>query len=239
MPSHDTTEKSVAAQFLHTEVSRLGAQPGLRSLPPGPERDFLTLTWGPIVYRTTYAPESHRLLPLFLRALNEAIQTALHRLPGTREEIHLLEKTYASKVFSAQDQYQDVGEDVIRQIFHDWKVSLALPSIELPVRLRLCLIVDDAVLASFAKQVDLAAKEGQDAHTSGCPIKVLEENFPDSHRRDSNPAVGSFPGWTTVALSSLVEVYDGLREGKGLMKYHSPGSVYMGGGDWKAESEAF
>ncbi|KAG2420948.1 hypothetical protein HFD88_000562 [Aspergillus terreus] len=188
MPSHDTTEKSVTAQFLHTEVSRLGAQPGLRSLPPGPERDFLTLTWGPIVYRTTYAPESHRLLPLFLRALNEAIQTALHRLPGTREEIHLLEKTYASKVFSAQDQYRDVGEDVIRQIFHDWKVSLALPSIELPVRLRLCLIVDDAVLASFAKQVDLAAKEGQDAHTSACPIKVLEENFPDSHRRDSNPA---------------------------------------------------
>ncbi|GES62334.1 CUE domain protein [Aspergillus terreus] len=188
MPSHDTTEKSVAARFLHTEVSRLGAQPGLRSLPPGPERDFLTLTWGPIVYRTTYAPESHRLLPLFLRALNEAIQTALHRLPGSREEIHLLEKTYASKVFSAQDQYQDVGEDVIRQIFHNWKVSLALPSIELPVRLRLCWIVDDAVLASFAKQVDLAAKEGHDAHTSGCPIKVLEENFPDLHRRDSNPA---------------------------------------------------
>jgi hypothetical protein len=33
---------------------------GLRSLPPGPERDFLTLSWGPIVYRTSYAPETKR-----------------------------------------------------------------------------------------------------------------------------------------------------------------------------------
>jgi hypothetical protein len=40
---------------------------GLRLPYPGPERDFLTLSWGPIVYRTSYAPETKRLLPVFMR----------------------------------------------------------------------------------------------------------------------------------------------------------------------------
>lgn len=64
---------SSASAFLKEEGFGLGSSPGLRSLPPGPERDFLTLSWGPIIYRTSYAPDTKRLLPVFLRCLNDAV----------------------------------------------------------------------------------------------------------------------------------------------------------------------
>lgn len=236
MPSHDTSGQSVAAQFLQTEVSRLGSQPGLRSLPPGPERDFLTLTWGPIIYRTTYSKESNRTLPIFLRALNEAIRAGLHRLPGTENQIHALEASFASRVFSVQNRYEGASEVEVRAIFHNWKVSLALPSIELPIRLRLCLVVDEVVLSSFGKANDVATQQERAPDYLRCLVKIIEENFPDLYRRDSNPAVGSYPGWTTVALSALVEVYDGLRQGKELRCYHRPDSIYVGNEEWEMES---
>lgn len=235
MLSHDAPGQSVATQFLHTEVSRLGAQPGLRSLPPGPDRDFLTLTWGPIVYRTSYSPESGRVLPVFLRALNDAIREGLHRLPGTEKQIHVLEASYASRVFSLQEQYEGASEVEVREFFHNWKVSLSLPSIELPVRLRLCLVVDDRVIASFAEATHLATQQECAPDYSRCRVRIIEENFPDLYRRDSNPAVGLYPGWTTVVLSALVEVYNGLRQGKGLVWYHRPGSVYTGNEIWEED----
>jgi hypothetical protein len=40
------------------------------------QRDFLTLSWGPIVYRTSYAPETKRLLPVFMRYLNSSVARA-------------------------------------------------------------------------------------------------------------------------------------------------------------------
>ncbi|KAJ5131378.1 uncharacterized protein N7515_007417 [Penicillium bovifimosum] len=72
-PTPEPTQyTSPANLFLEEEVYQLGSCPGVRSLPPGAERDFLTLSWGPIVYRTSYAPETKRLLPVFLRCLNDA-----------------------------------------------------------------------------------------------------------------------------------------------------------------------
>ncbi|KAH1620398.1 hypothetical protein KXX16_001609 [Aspergillus fumigatus] len=195
--------------FLQKEVYRLGSEPGLRSLPPGPERDFLTLTWGPIVYRTTYAPDSQRLIPIFLRALNEEIQKALSRcLSGSPEQIRLLETTYASKVFNSQEGYDGLDEETVRESFHDWKVALALPAIELPVRLRMCLMIDEGVLSRLTTTVDMSSMVEEDADYSSCPVKVIEENFPDVHRRDSKPTKDDYPGWTKVALSAIVEVYD-------------------------------
>lgn len=237
MPSSQSPESSAASRFLQSEVYRLGAQPGLRSLPQTPDRDFLTLTWGPIIYRTTYAPESDRLLPIFLRALNDETQHALPRtLSGTPKQLRLLETTYASKVFSVEDSYQGANEATIRKAFRQWKIALALPSFELPVRLRICLIVDDVVLASLTKRVN-AASEGKGVDFSRCPVKVVEENFPDKVRRNSNPATGPYPGWTTVVLSSIVEVYNGLRHGNGLVEYHEPGRVYTGNGQWELERD--
>ncbi|KAK1146976.1 hypothetical protein N8T08_002304 [Aspergillus melleus] len=238
MPSSQSPEPSAASRFLQSEVYRLGAQPGLRSLPQSPERDFLTLTWGPIIYRTTYAPESDRLLPIFLRALNDETQQALPRcLSGTPKQIHLLETTYASKVFSIENSYEGADEATIRKAFRQWKIALALPSFELPVRLRICLIVDDVVLASLTKRMNAAVSEDKDRDFSRCPVKVVEENFPDKVRKNSNPAVGPYPGWTTVVLSSLVEVYNGLRHGNGLVEYHQPGRIYTGNGQWDLECD--
>ncbi|KAF9887071.1 hypothetical protein FE257_010565 [Aspergillus nanangensis] len=240
MSAQDVSNPSVAAQFLQTEVYRLGAEPGLRSRPPGPERDFLTLTWGPFVYRTTYTSESNRYLPVFLQALNESIQKELHSLPGTPEQIHQLEKTYASRVFNAGDLYSEAPEACIRDSFHDWKVSQALPSIELPVRLRACLVVDENSLSFLAEMRERATGSEREADYSRCPVKIVEENFPDKYRKDSTPMAGLYPGWTTVALSSLVEVYNGLRnQDKGLGWYHRPGCMYTGNEQWEVESGMF
>jgi hypothetical protein len=41
-----------------------------------------------------------------------------------------------------------------------------------------------------------------------------------------------YPGWTKVALSAIVEVYDGLRRGRSLEDYHKSGQVYLGNGNW-------
>lgn len=238
MPSTKSPEPSAASRFLQSEVYRLGAQPGLRSLPPSPDRDFITLTWGPVIYRTTYAPESTRLLRIFLKTLNSETKKALSRcLPGTPKQLHLLETTYASKLFSIEGSYDGAKETTIQQAFRQWKIALALPSFELPVRLRTCLIVDDGILASLAKRVEAATSEGKGGDYSRCPVKIVEENFPDKTRRNSNPAIGVYPGWTTVILSSLVEVYNGLRHGNGLVEYHQPGRIYTGNGQWELECD--
>lgn len=76
--------RSPANLFLQQEAYRLGASPGLRSLPQGPERDFLTLTWGPVIYRTTSAPESKDLPPPRLPALPQRRHQPLHSSRTTR-----------------------------------------------------------------------------------------------------------------------------------------------------------
>lgn len=223
--------ESAANLFLQSEVYRLGSQPGLSSLPPGPERDFLNLTWGPVVYRTTYAPDSQRLFLLFLRSLNESIRKALPRtLPGSPDQLTRLEQCYSSKAFSSQETLHGLDESVIREMFHDWKVALALPRMELPIRLRICLLVDDGVLAKMTAVVDEASRRVDKADLDHCPVKVVEESFPDLNHRDSLSEV--YPGWTTVVLGALVEVYDGLRQGRELKEYHRQGRVYLGGGKW-------
>lgn len=223
---------SPANLFLQSEVYRLGNEPGLRHLPPNPERDFLTLTWGPIVYRTTYVPESNQLMPLFLRGLNDQIREALPRdLPGNQKQMDMLERTYASKVFSDRDAYDNADERTIREAFRSWKISLALPSIELPARLRFCLVIDDASLSKLTTVRDDARLAEKEADVSSCPIKIIEENYPDAHRRSVNELL-DYPGWTSIALSALVEVYDGLRQGKGLAEYHRQGRTYMGNSKW-------
>lgn len=223
---------SPANLFLQREVYRLGNEPGLRHRPQNPERDFLTLTWGPIVYRTTYVPESKQLLPLFLRGLNDQIRGALPKvLPGNAKQVDMLERTYASKVFSDQGAYENADEQTIREAFRSWKVSLALPSIELPARLRFCLMIDDASLSSLMTAWDDARLAEKEADVSACPVKVIEENYPDA-RRQSVQDAWDYPGWTSIALSALVEVYDGLRQGKSLADYHRLGCTYTGNSQW-------
>jgi hypothetical protein len=225
---------SAANSFLQREVYRLAAEPGLRSLPPIPERDFLTLTWGPIIYRTTYAPDSERLIPVFLRALNEEMARSLSSsLPGSPDQLRLLEKTYASKVFTDSEMFESIDEEAVRESFHDWKALLALPSVELPTRLTVCLMIDDGVLAHLTGRLDLASAAGKDADLSTCPVKVVEESFPDRRHRESGVVKSeSYPGWTSVALRSLVELFDGLSRGNRLEDYHRPGKVYLGSGEW-------
>lgn len=225
---------SAANTFLQKEVYRLGSEPGLRSLPPGPERDFLTLTWGPVVYRTTYVPDSDRLIPVFLRALNEEMgRTLPTSLPGSQEQTRLLEKTYASKVFIDRQVLEGIDEDAVRESFHDWKVLLSVPSIELPSRLRVCLMIDDGVLAYLTGKLDLASAGEKDADLSTCPVKVVEESFPDHGHRGSGVARSEeYKGWTSVALRALVELFDGLSGKKSLVDYHRPGRVYLGNGEW-------
>jgi hypothetical protein len=236
--------KSSADEFLREEVYRLGSSPGLRSLPPGPERDFLTLSWGPIVYRTSYAPESKRLLPIFLRSLNDSVSQSLPRtLTGPDEKLRVLKQTYSSKIFSSRDMYADMDEEAIRQVFHEFKMSLAIPATELPSRLRICLMVDDGVLSHLENVLDSSSMVGGTVDLGRCWVKVVEENFPDSRMGD-HPKVdigvsdcvrnyrGRYYGWTMVALDALVEVFDGLRQTKALVGYHREGLVYIGEGDW-------
>jgi hypothetical protein len=234
-PAEPPNFHSPANIFLQKEVYRLGSQPGLRSLPPSPERDFITLTWGPVIYRTTYAPESQRLILLYLRGLNEEIRKSLPRvLQGSSEQLARLEQCYSSKVFSSQETLHGVDEGFVREAFHDWKVALSVPAIELPVRLRVCMLIDDAVLAAMTGIVDEASREAEDADMSRCPIKVIEENFPDLNHPESVSAAADEPysGSTTVVLGALVEIYDGMRQGKSLVDYHKQGRVYLGDGKW-------
>ncbi|OJJ50054.1 hypothetical protein ASPZODRAFT_128650 [Penicilliopsis zonata CBS 506.65] len=223
---------SPANQFLQREVYRLVTEPGLRSLPPNPERDFLTLTWGPIVFRTTYAPESRELFPIFLRQLNEEVRRSLPRtIPGSPSQMTMLERTYSSKVFTDQSAYENVDEAAIQEAFHDWKISLGLPSIKLPVRLNTCLMVDDGILARLTEVVNSSMLAEKDADVSSCPVKIVEENFPDLSKMDYCGNT-DYQGWTTVAFSSLVEVYDGIGQGKCLADYHRPNLVYQGKDTW-------
>lgn len=202
----------------------------------------MILTWGPIIFQTSYAPETDRLLRVFLRCLNDAVSRAIHRtLSGSSEQIRLLEKTYASKVLSDKGLYDGMSENGIRDSFHDFKVPLALPATDLPSRLRACLMVDDAVLSHLTGAVDMSAAAEERADIDRCWVKVIEENFPDA-RYDDKPYVeagaggvddrGAYTGWTKVALSALVEVYDGLRQMKPLVDYHREGCIYLGNGEW-------
>ncbi|KAJ5161935.1 hypothetical protein N7492_007327 [Penicillium capsulatum] len=244
------TYTSPASQFLQDEVYRLGSSPGFRSITPGPSRDFLVLTWGPIIYRTSYEADSKRLIPVFLRSLNDAVSRSLDRtLTGPNHQTRQLEKTYACKVFSKQDLYDGFKENDVRGAFHDYKVSLAIPAAELPSRLRVCLMVDEAVLSNLKANLDLSTMMEQNTDLGRCWVKVVEENFPDS-RFDHQPYVtagsfvrehdciddyrGLYRGWTRVALSALVEVLDGIRQMRCLIEYHREGTIYLGEGKWSS-----
>ncbi|KAJ5259379.1 hypothetical protein N7478_012360 [Penicillium angulare] len=171
---------SPAHIFLEEEVYRLGTSPGLRSLPPGPSRDFVVMSWGPIIYRTCYKSDTKHLLPNFLRYLNDAISRSLGQtLTGSEEQLQILIKTYSSKLFSAHEHYADLNEDGVRQAFHDYKVTLSIPATELPSRLRACLMVDDAVFSQLKAISDLCSTMGKDMDLSRCWVKVVEDNFPD------------------------------------------------------------
>ncbi|KAJ5819186.1 hypothetical protein N7474_004777 [Penicillium riverlandense] len=239
--------RSPANLFLQQEVYRLGSSAGLRSLPQGPERDFLTLTWGPVVYRTTYAPECKRLLRVFLRCLNDAISHSIAReLPGSDKQLQVLKNTYSSKVFSAE-MYNGLDEDGVRNAFHDFKVSLAIPAIELPSRLRVCLMVDDMVLSHLKGELDRSSRAAKDADIDRCWVKLVEENFPDSRLGDQ-PYIcevdvdgetdgagdyrGVYRGWTMVALTALIEVFKSLGQMRHLQEYHREGRIYLGQGKW-------
>lgn len=235
--------------FLQEEVYRLGSSPGLRSLPPSPTRDFLLLTWGPIVYRTCYEPDTKRLVQTFLRCLNDAISSSIRQtLSGSDEQLRRLEKTYTSKLFSVKAKYDGIDEDGVRNAFHNYKVSLEIPATDLPSRLRLCLMVDKQVLSQLTGTLNKAGKVRKNADMGRCWVKVVEENFPDdrfgdqpyiatmdTHHEPDGTGGGDdegYDGWSMVALSALVEVFDGFRQGRCLIEYHCRGRVYQGGGKW-------
>ncbi|KAI3013243.1 hypothetical protein CBS147346_246 [Aspergillus niger] len=217
MKTKEDKDPTPASTFLHSELYHTASQPGLRSLPPSPSRDFLTLTWGPIIYLTTYTPASNKILSSFFQSLNAEIHDAIRRvLPGNSSQIRLLESSYAAKVFSGERLYGDKSVEEIRRVFHDWKrVDLALPAVELPVRLRVCLVVDKGVLERFGRLVDGKGNGGE------CPVIMVEENFPDIRRRDSNPADEGFPGWTWkpikyLFISGAVETIPGFSVSEGI-----------------------
>lgn len=142
--------------------------------------------------------------------------------------------------------YANMDVETVRQVFHDFKVSLGIPETELPSRLRICLMLDDEALSHLKQVLDLSSMVERDANVGGCWVKVVEENFPDSRIGDhplANPDMeyvsytvrehrGSYHGWTMVALDALVEVFDGLRQMKCLVEYHREGQVYLGEGKW-------
>ncbi|KAJ6160467.1 hypothetical protein N7470_003863 [Penicillium chermesinum] len=151
MPGSDLY-KSPANAFLREEVYKLGSSRGIRSMPPGPRRDFLVLTWGPVVYVTSYPTKSKPLLHSLIRCLNDAVRTSIHRnLSGSDDLLHRLEVSYMVKVFDAKDVYDGMDVDSVRNAFRDFKMSLALPTTDLPGRMRSCLMVDEEVLAKSAK----------------------------------------------------------------------------------------
>lgn len=230
------TYRSPANTFLQNEVYRLGVEPGLRSRPQGPERDFLIQTWGPIVYCTSYdAPDAERLIPEFLSAINNEIVNSISKtLPGSEEQHRLIQKTYASKAFSDRELYESSDENAVREYFHDWKVFLSFPSIKLPTRMRMCLMIDDNVLSHYKEKVDLASAVEKNAILSTCRVKAIEENFPDPNYGDIGFHMSeSYAGWTLLALRSLLEVLHGLSSaGKCLEDYHQPGKTYLGSGEW-------
>jgi hypothetical protein len=168
-------------------------------------------------------------------------------LTGSNDHIELLKRTYTSKLFSARDIYSDLDEDGVRDAFHEYKVSLAVPAAYLPSRLRVCLMVDHNVLSHLEDVLARSKNPGKDVGTDKCWVKVVEENFPDLRFGD-DPYVaigkednesdgvgehrGEYRGWTNVALSALVEVFDGLRQMKHLVEYHRESRVYLGEGKW-------
>ncbi|KAJ9293825.1 hypothetical protein DTO271G3_7452 [Paecilomyces variotii] len=221
-----------ASHFLEREITRLGEEPGLTSLPPGPERDFLTLTWGPIVFRATYAPDSERLFPIYLRALNEEIQKAVPKhLQGSPEQMLLLQRTYSSKVFSDRNMYDNADIETVRQAFHDWKVSLGLPAMDLPIRLKFCLMIDDGCLATLAAVTDQASSVETQAEFGAVRIIIVEEEFPQKEKHGVSPPP-EYPGWVAVSLAALVEVYCALDRDKSLSDYYRKNQLYKGNGEW-------
>ncbi|KAL1962560.1 hypothetical protein VTN77DRAFT_9435 [Rasamsonia byssochlamydoides] len=216
-----------ANNFLHQQVYRLGEERGLTAQPPGADRDFLTLTWGPIVFRTTYAPDSDRLFPLFLRALNDEVRKSLPILDGTPDQRAMLERTYASKVFTSSLLYANADQDTVREAFRDWKLSLDLPRMNLPVRLRMCLMVDDACLADFTRVLDTSASVEGQSDFSGCRIIAIESLYPQEQTDFSPGDNPSYRGWTTVTLSSLMEVYTGLQHQR-LSAFYQDGRIFKG-----------
>ncbi|KAJ5535799.1 hypothetical protein N7513_008985 [Penicillium frequentans] len=238
---------SPAAIFLQEEVSRLGTSPGLRALPAGPIRDLIVFSWGPLIYRTCYTPETKHIIPIFLRCLNNAVSKSLGQtLTGSKEELDALVKSYSSKIFTAHAKYNGLDEDGVRRAFHDYKVSLFLPSTELPSRLRVCLMIDDQVLANLKAILESCAMSEKSVDLGRCWVKLVEENYPDSRCwQETCPAQssqfdhtgeyrGNYRGWTMVALPALLEVFDGLRQLKRLVEYHREGRVYLGKGKWSS-----
>ena len=197
-----------ANSFLQSQVYSLGEHRGLTDLPSGPERDFLTLTWGPLVFRATYAPGSDRLFPLFLRVMNDAFREALPSLDGTPEQLTMLQRTYASKVFQENGLYADADPDTIREAFRDWKIALGLPRMNLPVRLRMCLMVDDQSLADFTEAIDTSSSQEMGIDHSKCRVKIVESLYPQERAEFSSI------GWTTLTFDKLLEAYARLQDGR-------------------------
>jgi hypothetical protein len=167
-------------------------------------------------------------------------------MTGSPEQLRLVERTYTSKVFSARHTYDGISEEGVREAFRNFKASLAIPATELPSRLRMCLMVDEGVLSHMSSVLGASATPEKHADIGRCWVKVVEDNFPDARFGDQ-PYVASvdfneingagdyrgiYRGWTMVALSALVEVFDGLRQMKYLVEYHREGRVYLGEGKW-------
>jgi hypothetical protein len=67
-------------------------------------------------------------------------------------------------------------------------------------------------------------------------LRFGDDPYVTTRKEDNESAgaekFGEYRGWTKVALSALVEVFDGLRRMKHLVEYHREGQVYLGEGKW-------
>lgn len=178
-----------------------------------------------------------------LQCFNDAVRDSIHRnLTGSDDLYHRLETTYLSKVFNSEELYDGMDVDGVREAFRAFKLSLAVPTTDLPSRMRTCVMADEDVFAKSAKELDKYTISETSPDPTKVYVKMVEENFPDDRygektyitkpNSDDQGADDEYRGITTIALSALVEVFNGLRQGKFMVEYHRKDHAYIGEGKW-------
>ena len=145
-------------------------------------------------------------------------------------------------MFKSRDLYDGIDVNSVREEFRAFKLSLALPTTGLPGRMRMCLMADEEVFSRSASTLEKHKRDGETPDPAKVWVKIVEENFPDERfeqqyyvanpNDDGKGQNEGYEGVTMISLSSLVEVFDGLRQQKYLAEYHRKGKAYAGQGEW-------
>ncbi|KAL3421766.1 hypothetical protein PVAG01_05922 [Phlyctema vagabunda] len=168
-------------------------------------RSLNQATWGFVIFRTVYTPESDTRFPVFLERLGAYVKESIdaelrptpYMAPSTQPALDSapneeMKRRFVNEV--VQDRALDgAGTDEVRAAFTRWLegrgVHVAVD--QLYAQHRVCIMVDDEVLTSVA-----AAPEdpSQDYDLEAVWVKVVEYLAPEE---------SEWPGWLKVALSAL------------------------------------